>query len=382
MQQSPIKLLPDQKAIARNKIACNSRAAMYVNQPMDVTMTNKRDYTVYVRDNLSDTGQVPNPDGVVWSSPDTILWHQNLTQEEAQALFGTTDSYATNPGTNLYPDSKENYMYVRIKNTEASDTTVTLHLWQVPADLLNYPGTWDPDNLILSVSMTAKGTTNQPNGITVSEGIQLKKTGTDKAKHYCFISEIVPSGKTALLPGIGKHWWEWTSAMTDNNTLAQHNYYLVAPNLTTITNTTYSMSNTSTAAPSGPNAQIWITGHNLPLNCVVTVWTPDIASGNDGHLDNRSNPLVITDSVKQAVYNVTLPAAPGKDESWSTPLTLQWTYPDGVQSEAGQSVRIDEYTIAQSSDLEEMAALGMSFDIKSGEIYFLGCATIAVSDNS
>ncbi|MGB0678189.1 MAG: hypothetical protein ACPGUV_00840, partial [Polyangiales bacterium] len=331
-------------------------------------MMSNRDFTVYVRDNLADTGQVPNPYSVVWHSPDIILWHQEFTPEQAQAKFGTTASYGQFEGRNLYPGSNQNFMYVRMKNTQSSDSDVKLHLWELPSDLLNFPGTWHSNNLIQEVSITAKGTASVANGVTVAPVVNLAPTHDGQTGHFCYIAEIIPSGDTPLLPAIGDNYWSWTSSMANNNTLAQCNCYLVQPSLTTVTCDKYSMTNTRTHSTTDYNTQVWLDCSTLPLNCAVSMWTPSLSSGQAGYYDNRENPFIVSNASKVFIALINLPAAPAQGQTWSTPISVQWTYPDGVTAQVGEKVTVKEYYIVDEGALRDAERFGIQHSYKVGEV--------------
>lgn len=92
-----------------------------------------------VRDSLQDQGIVPSP-GYPYTSPDIICVQQN-TYANPAAVFGTTQSYASDPNQAVVAQQNNNF-YVRARNLGTAAQGGAMYVYWSKASLLLTPNLW------------------------------------------------------------------------------------------------------------------------------------------------------------------------------------------------------------------------------------------------
>jgi hypothetical protein len=178
---------------------------------------------LYMRDNLSDDGDVPSAGGLA-QSPDIFVLQTQYSQSQAQANYG-----ADSPNENVIPPAtvdgtQNNYVYVRVKNqgtVDANDVNVTVYF--ADGSTLPRPDEWTKVNdADPTVTITAV-----PSGeeLTCSQGVEW--TNYPYTGHYCFIGAVDhPEDEAPSLDGVV------TTGFSDfirlNNNITWRNFNVVS----------------------------------------------------------------------------------------------------------------------------------------------------------
>jgi len=141
---------------------------------------------LYMRDNLTDIGDMPSSGGLA-QSPDIFVLQTQFNQIQAQANYGgnSTNENVIPPAT--VDGTQQNYVYVRVKNRgpiDANDVNITVYFTEPSA--LPTPEDWikvneaEPTVTIATV----------PSGeeLTCSQGVEW--TNYPYTGHYCFIGAV------------------------------------------------------------------------------------------------------------------------------------------------------------------------------------------------
>lgn len=168
---------------------------------------------ILIRTNQDDIGTIPRSQQNVTGCPDIIPW-QNVPVANPTATFGTTDSYATNPGKDILYNNT-NYIYVRGKNLVSTGNNGLVYLCYQPAAVVQWPNQWqqnnflggsvDPTQRFLPISANA-------NGIGCTDAFvwlnpDQPPAGSD---HYCLIAQCTAQGVT--LDDLEAGWSQITTA--------------------------------------------------------------------------------------------------------------------------------------------------------------------------
>lgn len=142
------------------------------------------DHDLFLRDNLQDHGREPLVGGGISSSPDIIVYNQELLDPNATLL--STAAQDSNQLGEPVEAGQSNFIYVRVHNrgTQATAGNVTVY-WCKPS-VLPAPNSW---NLIGSTNVPAV----PPGEVVVPDPIEWKEADIPGEGHYCFVG-IVDSG--------------------------------------------------------------------------------------------------------------------------------------------------------------------------------------------
>lgn len=154
---------------------------------------------LYMRDNLSDDGDIPSAGGLA-QSPDIFVLHTQYTQQQAQNNYGDDSGYENAVLPTSVDGSQDNYVYVRVKNrgaVDASDVNVTVYFTEPSA--LPTPDEWTKVNdADPTVTIAAVPTGEE---LICSGGVAW--TNYPYTGHYCFIGAVdYPGDEAPSLDGV------------------------------------------------------------------------------------------------------------------------------------------------------------------------------------
>jgi serine protease len=174
---------------------------------------------VYIRDNISDTGE-PHT-GPVSCSPDIIL---NKTEVlNPQVVFGAGSGTENDYTLGTYAEiGQDNYIYVRMLNQGGADAVnvkATVY-WSPPSTLVT-PDLWTKIGSVI--------VPNVPTGeiLTVSNKITWPASMIPGIGHYCFIGIIGNAQDPAPDPADFIEWDNYTRFIRDNNNVTWRNFNVV-----------------------------------------------------------------------------------------------------------------------------------------------------------
>lgn len=148
---------------------------------------------LFVRDDLTDTGQIPSGARTYWTCPD-IIPNQADAVGNPQATFGTVASYATGPYKDILP-SQRNYIYVRAKNLYTGGAASgTAYLYWCKSSLFMNTNLWSSQNISSVTGPGSNLSAAAMNDIAVGDSAFLwlapqQPTGF----HYCCIVRLETS---------------------------------------------------------------------------------------------------------------------------------------------------------------------------------------------
>lgn len=180
---------------------------------------------VFVRDYLTDNGDVPNYGGLNLS-PDIVPQLSPADPSKVQQLYGLPtygQDIATQEKINIEA-GQSNYIYMRAKNPTNASLTVQLSLYWSSGGTLQIPSQWINQQIGQSQQITIPATTVRaaPEPF-IWTPLQLPDLG-----HYCLIAQVTWNGfngitKATTFPNLAA-WWTYCR---NNNTIAQRNMEMV-----------------------------------------------------------------------------------------------------------------------------------------------------------
>lgn len=142
------------------------------------------DHDLYIRDNLDDHGLEPLIDGGISSSPDIIVYNQELLDPEAALL--TPASQSSNSLGDPVESGQDNFVYIRVSNRGTQPTSGKVTLYWCPVSTFPTPGSW---NLLGETTIAPVA----PGEMAVIGPVKWDKDDIPAKGHYCFVG-LVDSG--------------------------------------------------------------------------------------------------------------------------------------------------------------------------------------------
>jgi hypothetical protein len=181
---------------------------------------------IYMRDALSDTGQIPSGVRTAYLSPDIIPW-KNQTVSNPNSFF--TENYGQNVGKNII-SNEINYIYARGKNLHLSQESGKIYLYYSRSSFLSQPSEWR-DNMISSatpgqdfVNVSAR----EKDDIVVGDSaFQWDAPQPPTGYHYCLISRVVTGDHPNQIPSNFSATYTFLQWVLDNPGIAWRNVYLL-----------------------------------------------------------------------------------------------------------------------------------------------------------
>lgn len=183
---------------------------------------------IYMRDNLGDTGQIPNPAQVFWDSPDIIPYGTKAYQGNWQTFFAS--NWAQDVGQAIVSGSM-NYIYVRGYNAYSGAESGNIQLYYANSSLLLQTDQW-----INNVINTANGSATTAVSATAT---RLVVVGADAFQwtppaqpgggaHYCLLALVGTASNPAKVPtGNFPNSAAFVNWIIDNPSVAQRNISIV-----------------------------------------------------------------------------------------------------------------------------------------------------------
>ncbi|QDG79139.1 hypothetical protein [Labrenzia sp. PHM005] len=181
---------------------------------------------LFLRTELSDTGQYPSTAATAYYSPDIIVWGTEPLEDPDVFL-------SENYGKTWYKNvlfEQANYIYCRAKNLSSASQTGKLYLYYANGGLLsdvakwrqNVIGTAIPDQNYVDLSARREG---QSGDITAGNSAFV---WTPPVKgHYCFIAQITTEDHPNPLPQSFKDQQAYVKWILDNPAVAWRNLSIV-----------------------------------------------------------------------------------------------------------------------------------------------------------
>ena len=149
-------------------------------------------HDLYLRDNLLDHGQEPLINGGICTSPDIIVFNQQLLDPEA--TLGTAAAQQSDTLGTTIESGQDNFIYLRVQNRGSQATAGTARLFYALPSALPTPNSWheitDPNNPVPIPSIN-------PQEMKIVEVIwgqnDIPPYNPNQDNHYCFIG-LITSG--------------------------------------------------------------------------------------------------------------------------------------------------------------------------------------------
>lgn len=154
---------------------------------------------IFVRDALSDTGQIPSGVRTAYYSPDIIPWG-NAAKTDSETFFAS--NYNQDVGKNLV-SQEMNYLYARGKNLYPGTESGNIFLYYVPSSLLAQPSLWRNNQIPTGTpgQNYAKFDSVPQNEIVVGDrAFQWLVPSPPTGYHYCLIGQVVTEAHPNPLP--------------------------------------------------------------------------------------------------------------------------------------------------------------------------------------
>lgn len=152
-----------------------------------------------MRDDLADTGQVPDPSRIYWESPDVIPYGTNPYPGNWQQFFAS--NWTSDVGVNL-SEGTTNYIYVRGFNGAAAATQGTIQLYWAKSSLLLQTSQW-VRNVIKTANnspTTAVSATTGQQVVVGADAFQWTPQPTTGGFHYCLLALVGTNAHPAPVP--------------------------------------------------------------------------------------------------------------------------------------------------------------------------------------
>jgi hypothetical protein len=159
---------------------------------------------IYMRDDLADTGQVPNTERAFWTSPDIIPYGTSIYSGDWQQFFAS--NWSQDVGKAIVAGTT-NYLYVRGYNKFNGAQTGTIQVYWANSSLLLQASQWVNNPVYtannLATTAVAAAATNQT--VVGADAFQWVPTQTSGGAHLCLLALVgtdenpapVPSGNFA-----------------------------------------------------------------------------------------------------------------------------------------------------------------------------------------
>lgn len=324
---------------------------------------------LFVRDDLTDTGQIPSGARTYWTCPDIIPW-QLQAVPDPQATFGTAQSYATAPAKDILP-AQQNYIYLRAKNLYTGGAAAgTAYLYWCKSSLFINTDQWSGQNIPAVTGPGSPVSAAATGAIAVGASAFRWLAPPQPANyHYCIIARLVtttPSDPNPIPPNFTSS-GAFVNWIVGNPQVAFRNVYI---------NSQAAPSSQFTYHISSPDAQAeqWIVAadtYNLPVN--TTVAFSAAASG-------PSPPINVSGTVTQPSQSfATVPTTlPGLFEA---DLVVTVQLPGGSPWPINGQVKMRYYRVENTSNPDdellaphafEAAAWGVAADASVGRLVRVG----------
>lgn len=174
---------------------------------------------IFIRDTLSDNGDIPNTGGVN-VSPDIIPQQKAVNPGDVQTEFGSA-TYSQDLGQQI-EFGQSNYIYSRAKNPTGNTLEATLTIYYAAAGMFQHPSQWEKNKIgsgqLLSIPANSVLAAPEPD---IWKPEQMPTIG-----HYCLIGVLTGNGLPTV-PGSFSTAEAWYQFCRDNNIVAQRNIEIV-----------------------------------------------------------------------------------------------------------------------------------------------------------
>ncbi|HVX01903.1 MAG TPA: S8 family serine peptidase [Nitrososphaera sp.] len=177
---------------------------------------------VYLRDNVGDTGSIPNNGGIS-ASPDVIVLPEEVTNPTASFGEGSGTENIDTLGHQVEA-GQDNFIYIRMKNrggSAANNVTATVY-WSEVSTLIT-PNNWNLIGTSLPVNVPIGDT------LVVANAITWRRNSIPGTGHYCFVALLDhpqdPAPQIPLLSGFD--WNSFRAFVRNNNSVTWRNFDVV-----------------------------------------------------------------------------------------------------------------------------------------------------------
>jgi hypothetical protein len=178
---------------------------------------------LFIRDSLSDTGQIPSGSASASYSPDVIVWgNETLPNPETYLV----QNYNTTWYKNVVA-RETNYIYCRAKNLYTLPQTGSLYLYYAPGGVMSNIGVWRNNQLTTAIPGQdyLKLDARRPGEVVV--GDTAFQWAPERAGHYCFIAQITTARNPNPLPQSFSSTETYVKWVLDNPAVAWRNTTVV-----------------------------------------------------------------------------------------------------------------------------------------------------------
>jgi len=177
-------------------------------------------HDLYIRDNLDDTGQEPLPAGGISSSPDVIVYNQELL--DPQGTLGTTAAMTQANLGEAVEKGQDNFIYLRVQNRGESACAGTATVYWCPVSTFPTPFSW---NLINTTPITIPSVS--PGDVKVVGPVVWSKDDIPATGHYCFVALLNSGDDPAPDPATITNISDFYEFIRSNNNATWKNFNVV-----------------------------------------------------------------------------------------------------------------------------------------------------------
>lgn len=273
---------------------------------------------LFVRDSLSDSGDIPYVGNVVYQCPDILP--AGLTPIDNPAVY-YTNNYSQFIGSDIV-FGRYNYIYIRVKNLASQPVSGQVNLYYIPSNIFSLPRQW-VNNRIPNINGTYTGTFNTaiaPNGIGVIDAPFYWNPPTmPSGYHYCLTAQIITAQHPNPIP-INDNIFDYEQWIRSNGGAAFRNINITNPSGQSVTQWVLDMANPE------PQPNLFIitaTCTNCPAGSVLTLVSPSPGPNpplNDSETINSNYQIVTAATNLPANFDAQIiatytPSGPSTDAS-------------------------------------------------------------------
>ena len=188
-----------------------------------MTLTSVKYDDIFVRDDLSDQGNVPYEGNILYRAPDIVPYGPNPLTNYKQELV---TQYANDSLAGNIEHGEYNYIYVRGKNLGSSDRTGSVNLYYVQSSLVTNVDKWKQikyENTKPGVSISAAA----GKAAAGDDAFHWNAPNPDPGYHFCLIAQVVTPQHPDAIPKKITNYAEYVKWVRDHPGVAMRNVQVV-----------------------------------------------------------------------------------------------------------------------------------------------------------